>query len=283
MPAGIPFPIELTEEILNICSDDTLISAACVNSRYHNIATRLLYRYVEIDISYQKALRLLKTLSSNPTLAGHVRSLSFPDPLKGINTIETPLIAFNALLRRCFSNLHNLDRLEFNLERYSPSIFQESTFRLDSVILYFGKDSPPLTWLEVQSDLTMLTVFQLPSHGEGAIRSFSIFSPTALPKLVDVRATGQNAVELATGRPVVSVTLMCPGEDGRSLAKGTLPLLGQVAPRLEVLKFTLREVDVLDMLTALAMHFPNIVEIQFSAFLYTYGQVGLLNSDAKSP
>jgi hypothetical protein len=224
-------PVETLELIFNHLDRCELIPLLGSNSILHNIASRAVYRNIP-ETSSVKALKLIKTLTSNATYSRHVRSinLDFANNLLTANILR--------LLNRALQKLKSLTALILDFSQTDNAaditwIFQGCSFSLTTFTSSMRCDRSLAKFLGIQPTITELCLRGFNKEYEFALE------PEALPKLEHFRTVLSYPSiigEVLRGRPVESVSMsLYPGDVCRSL--DTLLLSATAIKRLTVMSF----------------------------------------------
>lgn len=233
---AIPFfilmlPPETLELVLGHVSRDDLVSILTVNSAFHQVAARVLYRAL-IDIPPKRALRLVKTLARNDLYPPFVRrfDLEWTDNILTAN--------FLRLLHRTLQRLHRLSYLglEFSALDITSNlawILQGCTFSLKVFTTSMRCEALLARFFETQHN-----VIEICLRGFNPVHTFPL-PPQALPRLKHFRTVLSSphlTADFVRGRPVESVSMsLYPGDATSSL--DALLLSTRPLRRLTVMSF----------------------------------------------
>ena len=258
-------PVETLELIFSHMDQSELILVLGINSLFHDIASRVLYRTIT-ETSSVRAVQLVKTLASNGVYAGHVRSidLDFAANILTVNFLRLLHLALQRLtslmtLILDFSMTDNTADVGWILEGCSFSLTSfTSSMRCDRSLAKFLATQPRITELSLRG-FNMLYDFEL--------------EPGALPKLEHFRTVMSYPDiirEVLRGRPVQSVSMSLHlGDVNTSL--DTLLLSTTAIKRLTVMSF---ESDPpITLLPLIADRLPQLEAFHLVVLMTTYTQV----------
>lgn len=249
-------PIELLNAILLYSSDHDLCQVAKCNAICLAVATRLLYR--EIELMYAvKIVRCLKTLSRRPDTALYVRKLHVSDDLANGSEV---LPSFYKLLHKALRQMHNLFSLSLLIGGPHSFVLTGCSFRLKSFNTACHWDKPLARWLENQDDITT-ALFCGKFHHDARI------SDTALPRLRRISASPLILAAVVPSRPVeeAELCLIHPWLLNSDIISTTLRILAYSSSVVHTLQFITHITDSSEMtlgaLRAVPKHLPKLASL----------------------
>ncbi|KAF8581602.1 hypothetical protein K439DRAFT_1414140 [Ramaria rubella] len=191
-----PLPIELLDAVLLYSTSHDLCQVAKSNRTCLAVATRILYREVEL-MNPVKTIRCITTLSKRSDIALNVRKFHVTDDLT--NGLEV-LPAYYKLLHKALCQMHNLISLCLLIGGPRSFVLTGCLFRLKSFTTACHWDKPLVRWLESQDEITS-ALFCGKFHHDARI------SDRALPKLQRISASPLILAAVVPSRPVEEAEL----------------------------------------------------------------------------
>jgi hypothetical protein len=249
-------PIELLNAILLYSSNQDLCEVAQSNRLCHAVATRVLYRDVELT-SPVRIVRLNTTVSRRPDIALHVRRFHVSDNLSsGLEVLPS----YYNLLHKALRQMINLVSLSLLMGGPRSFVLTGCTFRLKSFTTACHWDKPLVRWLETQDDITS-ALFCGRFHHDARI------SGRSLPKLQRVSASPLILAAVVPNRPVqeAELCLTHPWLLNSDIISTTLRILAYSSSVVRTLQFITHLTDspetTLGALRAVPEHLPELVSL----------------------
>ncbi|KAF5375848.1 hypothetical protein D9615_008238 [Tricholomella constricta] len=281
----LTLPIELLDYVLQSLTRTDLLVCLRVNSAFHTLTSRVLYRTID-ELRPRESILCLLELDRNPRVSPLVRKLDLDW------NIETtrPTRNLYQLLHRVLQKLTGLTSLSLELPRADGPcwILDACTFSLRAFSTSLPCDPFLARFLDSQPALTELTLRGLINHPGDSLPSMPPFlvyapdppfssripnfklAPTALPRLTSLRTVhGGPAIiaAVAKGRPVemASIALfpLTSSESLKALSLSTAPMR-----RLSIMSFDPAVQEYL--LSEIAGRFPQLEALHVVILLSEY-------------
>jgi hypothetical protein len=256
-------PVELIRSVVVVCRPRDLIALARVSAVFHDVAISILYDDLEDTIygrSLSKCFRLLRVLATKP----HLSKLVHRYRLRAVRgAIVTPLSSLHRLLRKALQRMENLKYLHLDVNGSCGDIFANCTFHLDKADVTMDYDAPFITWLESQSELTVLdlkSTWTVPLLTTGVAPS-----QNALPKLHALRANATIVANIAAGKPLDQVFIGSDLPSERDIIERAVPALRNVtsASGIQVLDMDTPDpsMNITELFASIADNIPRLEEL----------------------
>jgi hypothetical protein len=262
MMLSASLPPEILADILELLPLNNLLDICLISSTYRLAANRILYRDIVVEFSPQKTIHLLRLLSSNDTLATHVRRFRLTNTRRytyGINRPlgRYPLLNTRVLLKRCLGALHYLTSLRVHFEDSCSPDLDICSFQICKLFIAAQPNLALATFLNKQAQLRELVI----THASYVPTNMMKIDPTSLPHLSILRAPLALIPVLVPGRPLTLVDIQC-GMNDRSLYSNAIPSLARATTR--VLRVCISGFKILahQIFKLLALHTPHLLELQ---------------------
>lgn len=255
---------------MDFCGAVELLQAALANHIFHSLATRFLYRHIEITRPAIGA-KCLRTLSKNRANALHVQKFHVHDD----TCSNYPLLpGYYRLLHKALRNMDNLVGLSLLLSGPRSFILLGCRFRLRTFSTACHWDADLVKWLETQDDMTSALFC-------GKFDANAHLTSSALPRLQRVSASPLILAAVVPGRPVDEVEL-CLGQPWllhAELVSTVLRILAHSTATLHTLQFITHISEyteiTLDALRSIPMHLPALSSLAMYIVQGALTQVGL--------